>query len=180
MPTRKDIILLAQYNETMNRQLYDAAATLPADEVSVDRGAFFGSLLGTMNHLLAGDTIWLKRFSQHPSAFPALAPMHGMPTPTGLTHSFGASVAELREHRLRLDGVITAMAAEIHDADLEQVLVYRNLGGKEFQRHFGDLLLHFFNHQTHHRGQASTLLSQAGADIGVTDLFVLLPDAALG
>ncbi|VXC05831.1 DinB family protein [Massilia sp. 9I] len=178
MPKREDIVLLAQYNATMNRQLYEAAATLPADEVSADRGAFFGSLLGTMNHLLAGDTIWLTRFALHPSAFPALEPMRSVPTPSGLTHSFGSSQEELREHRLRLDGVITAMAAEMRDADLEQVLVYRNLSGKEFQRHFGSLLLHFFNHQTHHRGQASTLLSQAGVDIGVTDLFVLLPDPA--
>lgn len=178
LPTREDIVLLAQYNQTMNRQLYDAAATLPPEEVSADRGAFFGSLLGTMNHLIAGDTIWLTRFALHPSAFPALASMRGVAPPSSLTHSFGDSLADLRAHRTRLDGLITGMAAEVSDADLGQVLVYRNLRGQEFQRHFGSLLLHFFNHQTHHRGQASTLLSQAGVDIGVTDLFVLLPDAA--
>ena len=178
MPTREDVVLLAQYNATMNRQLYDAAAALPPGEVSAERGAFFGSLLGTMNHLLAGDTIWLTRFALHPAAFAALAPLRGVPPPGSLTHSFGDSLAELRAHRLRLDGLITAMAAEITEPDLERTLVYFNLRGQEFQRRFGDLLLHFFNHQTHHRGQASTLLSQAGVDIGVTDLFVLLPDAA--
>ena len=178
MPTREDIVLLAQYNATMNRQLYDVAATLPPEAVSADRGAFFGSLLGTMNHLIAGDTIWLTRFALHPSAFPALASLRGAPAPTSLTQSFGASVAELRQHRLRLDGFITALAQEVQPSDLEQMLVYRNVRGQAFQRHFGSLLLHLFNHQTHHRGQASTLLSQAGVDIGVTDLLVLIPDLA--
>lgn len=178
MPTREDIGLLAEYNASMNRKLYDAAAALPPGEVGAERGAFFGSLLGTMNHLLAGDTIWLTRFTHHPAAFAALAPLRGLPPPPGLTHSFGDSLAQLQTHRLRLDGMITALACELRDGDLDQVLVYRNLRGEQFQRHFGSLLLHFFNHQTHHRGQCSTLLSQAGVDIGVTDLFVLLPDAA--
>lgn len=180
MPTREDIVLLAAYNANMNRQLYDAAATLPREEVSAQRGAFFGSLLGTMNHLLAGDTIWLTRFAHHRAAFAALAPLRGVPPPPTLTHSFGDSLAQLQAHRTRLDGMITAMAQELREADLAEILVYPNLRGQLFHRHFGSLLLHFFNHQTHHRGQCSTLLSQAGVDIGVTDLFVLLPDAAPG
>jgi uncharacterized damage-inducible protein DinB len=178
LPTCEDIVLLAQYNASMNRKLYDAAATLPPEEASRDRGAFFGSLLGTMNHLLAGDTIWLTRFALHPSAFPALAPLRGAPPPTSLTQSFGDSLSALHAHRMRLDGLITAMAAEVREGDLAQTLAYRNSRGQDFAKHFGSLLLHFFNHQTHHRGQASTLLSQAGVDIGVTDLLVLVPDAA--
>ncbi|MGI4720442.1 MAG: DinB family protein [Janthinobacterium lividum] len=176
MPTREDILLLAQYNDTMNRQLYAAAATLPPEEVRADRGAFFGSLLGTLNHLVVGDTIWLTRFAGHPSAFRALAPLRGEPAPASLTQPFGATLTELRAHRERLDGMISALAQELRPADLEQTLVYRNARGQAFHRHFGSLLLHLFNHQTHHRGQASTLLSQAGADIGVTDLLALLPE----
>jgi uncharacterized damage-inducible protein DinB len=175
LPSCEDIQLLARYNETMNRRLYDAAAKLPAEEVCAERGAFFGSLLGTMNHLLAGDTIWLKRFALHPARFSALDSLREAPMPTGLRHSFGDSLAALREHRTRLDGVITAWARELRPGDLEQVLVYRNARGLN-QKRFGSLVLHFFNHQTHHRGQASTLLSQAGVDIGVTDLLELIPD----
>lgn len=85
LPTREDILLLAQYNETVNRRLYDAAAALPPGEVRADRGAFFGSLLGTLNHLVVGDTIWLARFADHPSAFRALAPLRGVPPPASLT-----------------------------------------------------------------------------------------------
>ncbi len=177
MPSCEDIALLAQYNETMNRKMYDAAATLSAEEVSADRGAFFGSLLGTMNHLLAGDTIWLTRFAQHPSAFRALAPLRGTPLPTSLRHSFGDSLAALRVHRERLDGLIGALAAELRPADLQQTFTFRTMSGQAFHKHFGSVLLHFFNHQTHHRGQASTLLMQAGVDIGVTDLLIWIPEA---
>lgn len=176
MPSREDILLLAQYNETMNRRLYDAAAKLPAEDVSADRGAFFGSLLGTMNHLIVGDTIWLTRFALHPSGFRALDTLRDAPIPTSLTQSFGDSLPALREHRMRLDGLIKALAEELTPADLEQVLVYRNSRGVSFRKPFGGLLLHLFNHQTHHRGQASTLLTQAGVDIGVTDLLELVRD----
>lgn len=178
MPTREEIVLLAAYNAGMNRKLYSAAAGLPAGEVARDRGAFFGSLLGTMNHLVAGDTIWLTRFARHPAAFPALQPLLEQPAPTSLTQSFGADLAALQAHRERLDGIITALAAQVRPADLEAPLAYRNSKGIEHRKHFGSLLLHFFNHQTHHRGQASTLLTQAGIDIGVTDLLELLPDVA--
>ncbi len=45
-------------------------------------------------------------------------------------------------------------------------------------RNFFSLVMHFFNHQAHHRGQVTTLLSQTGIDIGVTDLLALIPDEA--
>jgi uncharacterized damage-inducible protein DinB len=176
LPARDDIVLLARYNASMNRKLYDAAASLPPDEVTRDRGAFFGSLLGTMNHLIAGDTIWLTRFALHPSRFQALAALRGTRPPASLSQPFGDSLAALRPQRERLDATITALAQELREADLAQTLTYTNSRGQAFHRHFGSLLLHLFNHQTHHRGQASTLLFQAGVDLGVTDLLVLVPE----
>lgn len=71
--------------------------------------------------------------------------------------------------------MINALAAELSDSDLAQPISYRNARGDN-RKNFGALLLHFFNHQTHHRGQVSTLLSQLGADIGVTDLVAWVPD----
>ncbi|AVR94543.1 DinB family protein [Pseudoduganella armeniaca] len=176
MPTTDDIVLLAAYNANMNRKLYDAAARLPAHELDADRGAFFGSLLGTMNHLVAGDTIWLMRFALHPANLPALAPLRDGAIPSDLRQRYGDDLPSLLAHRSRLDGLITALAAELQPTDLDATLVYRNSRGIEYRKHFGTLLLHFFNHQTHHRGQASTLLTQAGIDIGVTDLLELVGD----
>ena len=176
MPTPQDFQLLATYNAGMNRKLYAAAAQLPHAEHVADRGAFFGSLLGTMNHLIAGDTIWLTRFAQHPAAFPALAALRGQAAPSNLTQPYGDDLAALLAHRNRLDGMIDALVAQLRQEEIDQPLEYRNSRGIVYRKHFGTLLLHFFNHQTHHRGQASTLLSQAGIDIGVTDLLELVPD----
>ena len=80
--------------------------------------------------------------------------------------------------RTRLDAMIVGLGAELKPSDLEQALAYRNSRGQALHTHFGSVLLHLFNHQTHHRGQASTLLTQAGADIGVTDLLELIADLA--
>lgn len=172
-------ILLARYNADMNRKLYDAAAQLPAAELTADRQAFFGSLSGTLNHLLAGDTIWLKRFSTHPADFPALGVMQDLPQPSGLTHSFSDALPALRAYREQLDAIISALASQLTPADLAHTFEYRSTRGDLYRKEFGLVLLHFFNHQTHHRGQASTLLTQAGVDIGVTDLLLWVPDIPL-
>ena len=175
MPTREDIVLLASYNAAMNIRLYAAAGTLPKDVLSADRGAFFGSVLGTLNHIVAGDTIWLRRFMAHPSDFPALKAVGDMAAPASLAHIHSDDLDSLLEHRVRLDAIIVALAAELSDSDLAQPLSYRNSRG-DCRKNFGALLLHFFNHQTHHRGQVSTLLSQSGVDIGVTDLLEWIPE----
>jgi uncharacterized damage-inducible protein DinB len=175
VPRREDIVLLAAYNASMNRKLYAAAANLPHAQLCADRGAFFGSLFGTLNHIVAGDMIWLNRFMGHPTQFRALQPLRDVPKPASLTQQLGADLPALLDVRTGLDEIIVALAAELSAADLEQALTYQNSRGV-FRRHFGSLLLHFFNHQTHHRGQASTLLSQAGIDVGVTDLLELIPE----
>ena len=175
MPTREDIVLMASYNASMNIKLYAAAATLPKDVLAADKGAFFGSILGTLNHIVAGDTIWLRRFMNHPSDFASLKAMTGIPVPAGLAYIYSEHLDSLLELRVRLDAIIEALAAELSDGDLLQPLSYRNSRG-DCRKNFGALLLHLFNHQTHHRGQASTLLSQSGVDIGVTDLLEWIPD----
>ncbi|WP_332854578.1 DinB family protein [Duganella sp. S19_KUP01_CR8] len=174
--TPESTVLMAAYNASMNQKLYAAAARLPHGELAADRKAFFGSLLGTMNHLLAGDTIWLRRFATHPAKFSALECMRDLPAPSGLTHNFGEDLPPLLAYRQQLDAIITQWAAQVSAADLAQAFEYRSTRGDLYRKHFGSLVQHFFNHQTHHRGQASTLLSQAGIDIGVTDLLVIVPD----
>jgi len=158
----------------MNEKLYVAAATLSQQALIADRGAFFGSILGILNHIVAGDTIWLRRFVAHPSSLSSLKVMEGIPAPTGLADRYSDDLQVLLKHRRRLDAIIDALATELSDSDLEAPLLYENSRG-EFRKSFGSLLLHLFNHQTHHRGQASTLLSQSGVDIGVTDLVEWIP-----
>lgn len=169
--------LMARYNQWMNEHLYAAARTLPDPALAEDRGAFFGSIMGTLNHVMVGDIIWLKRFSAHASAPKSLLCTQRWPAPSALTQIIHKRIEDLTPVRIEMDATIVAFADELTDDSLAMALHYRNTRGLEFCRALGPLVGHFFNHQTHHRGQVTTLLSQAGVDPGVTDLLALVPDS---
>jgi len=172
------IQLMASYNEWMNARVYEAAARLSPQELAADRGAFFKSVLGTLNHLVVADTRWLKRFATHPAHYATLDPVRQLATPAALDQILFDDIGALTDHRRMLDGVIERWAADVKEADLAHLLEYKNMKGVPGHRRFESLVMHFFNHQTHHRGQATTLLFQAGHDVGVTDLLALIPNEA--
>ena len=172
----KQIVLMASYNAWMNTKVFEAASHLPHEEVVQDRGAFFGSILGTLNHIAVADTIWLRRFSIIPTGQAALKPLDDMPIPTALNTLLFSELEGLTAYRKRLDDMINAWATALSDADLSRELRYASLKGVASNKRLGDVLMHFFNHQTHHRGQATALLHQAGQDVGITDLIALISD----
>jgi uncharacterized damage-inducible protein DinB len=176
MSLKQHFELMASYNQWMNAKIYQAAAQLNASELAEERGAFFGSVLGTLNHIVVGDTIWLKRFATHPSCSASLREVAEMPGPTRLNQIVFTDFSELQQHRNWLDQQIINWTAGLREGDLDDVLSYHNTKGVAGNKRFSDLILHFFNHQTHHRGQLSVLLSQSGLDIGVTDLLALIPE----
>ncbi|MDQ8023568.1 MAG: DinB family protein [Moraxellaceae bacterium] len=176
MSTPAQVQLMARYNRWMNERLLEACARLEPAALSADRGAFFGSLLGTLNHLVVADTVWLHRFALHPARHPQLDPVRALPLPTALDQTVCEDLDTLRTRRALLDDCIEHWCAALSEADLQHVLHYRSMKGVPVGRRLGNLLLHFFNHQTHHRGQATTLLSQAGEDMGATDLLLLIPE----
>lgn len=165
--------LMAAYNHWMNLKVYTASARLDEKELHADKGAFFGSVFATLNHLLVADTIWLKRFSDHLAGFQALDAVRPLPHPYSLSEPTHAGLDDLRKARFAMDDIIIALAAEAADDVYAQTLTYANRAGDVFTHSFGELMQHVFNHQTHHRGQVTTLLSQAGIDVGVTDLVAL-------
>ena len=170
--------LLAQYNRWMNEKLYAAAATLPHEAVTRDRGAFFKSILGTLNHLVVTDILWMHRLGTHPAGFRALAPALRMDKPTALDLVLHHDLASLAGTRRALDDIFLAWTDEIAAPDRDAVIEYQNMKGVTHRKLFGSLMLNLFSHHAHHRGQATALLAQAGADVGVTDLLALIPDAA--
>ncbi len=165
---------MATYNEWMNLKIYEASAKLTREELLKDRGAFFRSILGTLNHLVVADTLWLKRFHSLRN-FQSLASILQLKTPTRLNEILFDDLQKLTTHRKFLDSTIKQWSEELTDDDLGQKLRYTNTQGVESLKNFFSIVTHFFNHQTHHRGQVTTLLSQAGQDIGVTDLLALIP-----
>jgi uncharacterized damage-inducible protein DinB len=171
-------VLMAQYNRWMNLRLYEAAAKLTVDELTKNRDAFFGSLLNTLNHIAVADLIWLHRFARLKAISELQAEMASFPNPTLLTERVAESLPELAELRARIDSVIIKLTSLVGEQHLSRTVRYANTADQPQAKNLGLLLLHFFNHQTHHRGQASTLLFQAGVDVGVTDLNALIPSEA--
>ncbi|NWF36605.1 DinB family protein [Mariprofundus sp. KV] len=166
---------MARYNQWMNRKLFAKVAELPADAIEEDRDAFFGSILGTLNHILIADLFWLHRFATSANCREALAhPLTEFPTPASLREILFNDFSELTDNRRALDGLILDFSETWADKLLAEPIRYRNMAGEKQQRALGELLQHFFNHQTHHRGQATTLLFQAGIDPGPTDLLVMM------
>ena len=170
--------LFADYNRTMNLRLYEAAAKLSAEELTRDRDAFFGSLFNTMNHVAVADLLWLHRFATLLGLSTIQDELSNFPRPTSLREPLANSLAGLTTLRTSIDAVIARLTTLLTEELLASTLRYTNTAGQQHAKNFGLLLHHFFNHETHHRGQASTLLFQAGVDIGVTDFIAHIPSEA--
>jgi uncharacterized damage-inducible protein DinB len=167
---------MALYNQWINKKIYSAAAELNYELLSEDRGAYFGSIMGTLNHILVGDIFWFKRFSDHSSDLPSLEYFRLLKRPDSLDMILHDELSDLWLARKQADAVILQFTSDLTDEIIGSTLRYKNSKDQEFNKNMGYLLLHVFNHQTHHRGQASTLLCQAGIDIGVTDMVVGIPN----
>lgn len=166
---------LAVYNKTMNARLYDAAGRLDAREIALNRGAFFGSILGTFNHLLVADRLWLHRFAARNYRSATLEGVEAFPSPTALDETLYQDFDPLRRERGRTDTLILQWIGALVPEDLVGDLTYVDTAGRPTVKPFRHVVSHFFNHQTHHRGQVTALLTQAGLDVGVTDLLALVP-----
>jgi uncharacterized damage-inducible protein DinB len=158
---------LAQYNTEMNRRLYDAANRLPDAERRRDRGAFWHSLHGTLAHILWGDAQWMSRFDGWPR--PA--------TPIKESDRFIGDWAELCAARAKADADIQRWAGKVDAAWLGEDLVwFSGAAGREMRAPKALLVTHFFNHATHHRGQAHALITAAGETTPDTCLFLVVPE----
>jgi len=156
---------LARYNRLANERLYEACAALGDAERKEVRPAFFKSIHGTLNHIMVGDRIWLARFEG------------GSAPSTDLDAVLYDSFEDLRTARMAEDRRIEAFFAEVGDAFLAGSIRYRNNEGRIFDDPVAMLAVHFFNHQTHHRGQVHDMLSQTAVPPPVLDLHrVLKPD----
>lgn len=151
--------MMAEYNHWMNSRLYAICEKLPSSDLHADRGAFFKSIYGTLNHIMYADLAFLSRFTGDPAVAPEID-----------TDLFG-SFERLHSERTQLDARLLDWSETLSSQWLTETLSYKSkVDGlvRTFPKWI--LVTHTFNHQTHHRGQVATLLTQLGIDVGSTDI----------
>ena len=156
---RQHFQMFAAYNRWANSAVYEAAAQLNDAALNHDTGAFFGSLLGTLNHILVADRVWLKRFTGEGTA------------PAALDATLHADLAGLRAARKEEDERIIAWIESLPDSAYKGRFTYLTVTDiRTVSQRLAPALAHFFNHQTHHRGQAHTILTALGQPSLTLDL----------
>jgi uncharacterized damage-inducible protein DinB len=160
--------MLAGYNRWCNERLYAAAGALTEDELRADRGVFFRSMLGTLNHILVADRIWMRRFTgsgEAPARLDAI-----------LHNGFDA----LRAARQSEDARIADWVGGLTEAELSATVTYETVSNPQtITQRLAPALTHFFNHQTHHRGQAHAILTGFGRDAPSFDLIAFQRETGL-
>jgi uncharacterized damage-inducible protein DinB len=145
---RDHVLRFARYNAWANGLVMDCVGRLPDPEPWRPRQAFFGSIMGTLNHGLVADRLWLARMTGE-----------AMPWFTGLDQTLHDSVEDFRAARAATDGAIAAAMTRV---PLSGTLAFHNTRGEPQSRDWAVILSHLFNHQTHHRGQIHDMLTQCG------------------
>ncbi|MCP4765797.1 MAG: damage-inducible protein DinB [Gammaproteobacteria bacterium] len=176
MSTLNQFILFSEYNKLMNQRIIESANRLTMEQLKGDRGAFFKSVLGTLNHILVGDIIWLKRFALHPANQEALEYITNLDHPASLDAILFDDLDNLRSVREKIDEVLICWITGLSESDIEASLSYKNMAGIQQNKLVESLISHLFLHQVHHRGQVTTMIFQSGVDFGDTDLLEIIDD----
>ncbi len=159
------VVMLAGYNQWQNESIYAAANALDDAERRKDKGAFFGSIHSTLSHLIWGDRIWMNRFSGSEKPI--------QPNIEKSVEEVGDWV-DLVEQRVEMDQNILEWSKSLSEAELKSNLTwFSGAIQAEVSKPLWILVTHFFNHQTHHRGQVHSMLTSAGVQPADTDLFML-------
>ena len=166
MNLKSHFVTIAKYNTWANARLYKMAFELPDEAYRKNVGAYFGSLQGTLNHILTADRIWMRRMTgtgEHPDKLNAI--------------SFD-DLSSLQTAREAEDDRILQFVEGLTEADLDQEWSYHTLDGTLHHQPLHEILAHFFNHQTHHRGQAHDILTALGvAKPAPLDLLLMFREA---
>lgn len=152
----------ARYNIWANNRLFDAVNALPDEEYFRDLSGFFGSIHGTLNHILVGDRAWLRRMEGEGLVVQSL------------DQELYADLPTLREARQQEDKRIQSLVETTDAQGFDRIVSYRNMAGEAHTFPLSMLLTHLFNHHTHHRGQVHQMLSQLGQNPPPLDLIYFM------
>jgi len=171
---RRRYTTLARYNRSVNESVFALLSALPEGAFDAERPCYFGSIRGVFKHILICDIHWMRRFRE---VFGYAKPLdHPRFEPAGhawTKYEFGGFADLLRERKV-LDDLILEFARTADTSKFGDVLAYADSGGNPHRYYFRDAFEHFFNHQTHHRGQLSQILDELGVEHDYSDLLAVL------
>ncbi len=177
------ISLFARYNDHVDRLIFRVLNDVDPELLNRPAGAYFGSIVGILNHILTSDLGWLVRFRDGGIVSQALTDPAVQFEHPGFGKILHADYSSLKAHQREVDRVILEFVAELTgagggspDIGPDQVFTYVNRKGEEHRFRVGDVLLHIFNHATHHRGQISQILDEAGVEHDYSNVWPLLEE----
>ncbi len=159
MRIEKQFEMLSHYNMWMNKNIFKICDSLNDEIRNKDMGAFFGSIRRTLDHILYGDKAWLERLRDNTFS------------PRDINETLFQNWEDLKRERVIVDNEIDIWISSLDENELKKIHTYiSNVDGKQRSVPYWSLVHHIFNHQTHHRGQLTTLLAQLDIDFGTTDI----------
>ena len=155
----------ARYNSSVNQSLLELLQPLKKEQIMAETKAYYPSILETLLHILVADLIWLKRYRGILETNKALANTKLLTLEEkGLREELKSNYTKLFQYRKQLDELIILFVKELDEDQMNSVIRYKNYKGEDVEKELWKTLLHWFNHQTHHRGQTSVLLDLVGVD----------------
>ena len=180
MSLAKNFVMLAHYNQRINKQLLDVCSKLPNSKLHQQTHSFFPNIISYWNHILFGDLILLNRVAKISTTSLSTSSLVAFPTPVAPTDIYSHELTEFAEIRSELDKLLIDYCNSLTEQEVSSILSYKTTEGDDVTKPLSDVMQHLFNHQTHHRGQLTCILSQLGQNYGCMDLPVVVVEGSLG
>jgi uncharacterized damage-inducible protein DinB len=178
MSLAKNFKMMSLYNQRINTQLLGCCLNLSNEVLNKDTNSFFPSIIAYWNHLLFGDLILLSRIASNDIAQLNDQALSIFPSPKSPQDIYHTQIKELAKLREQVDVVIVDYCANLTDEACGKLITYTTTEGELITKVVADITQHLFNHQTHHRGQLTCVLSQSGVNYGCMDLPVIVPEGS--
>ena len=170
--------MMAEYNKRINKQLIDCCQSLSNDELVKETHSFFPNIIAYWNHILFGDMILLGRLAKNEISSLTSNDFIELPTPKSPRDIYHENFSDIIVLRNKVDGLISQYCQDLTDAQCQQMITYQTTENVTITKKVADVTQHIFNHQTHHRGQLTCILSQLGIDYGCMDLPIIVAEGS--
>lgn len=170
--------MMSLYNMRVNAQLMDCCLALPIAIQEKGTNSFFLNIISYWNHILFGDLILLKRLALNEIGLLKSKHLAKLPSPISPQDIYHNHLPELALLRQKVDEIIDYYCANLTEEDCERFITYTTTEGDSITKVVADVTQHLFNHQTHHRGQLTCILSQFDVDYGCMDLPVIVAEGS--